>query len=87
MVDRKSNQEICNVHLTCDVGVNSTEAIKVFKKKRPHSCTKTKVREMEKWRVFATLERSDQPSKLATKDWIDEKHQRGIKRVLQAKEM
>lgn len=87
MVGRKSNQEISSVHLTCDVGVNSTEAIKVFKKKIPHSCTKTKVREIEKLRVFATLKRSDQPSKLVTKDWIDEKHQCGIKRVPQAKEM
>ena len=31
MVDRKSNQKICNVGLTCDASVTATEAIKVFK--------------------------------------------------------
>ena len=36
---------------------------------------------MEKWRVFATVERSHHPSKSVTKDWNDEKHQRGIYKV------
>ena len=36
---------------------------------------------MEKWRVFGTFKRSDCPLKLVTKDWNDEKHQSGIKKV------
>ena len=36
---------------------------------------------MGKWRVFATFERNDRPSNLVTKDWNDENHQRGIKKV------
>ena len=43
--------------------------------------TKTEVREMEKWRAFAAFERSDRPSKSVTKDWKDEKHPPGIKKV------
>ena len=36
---------------------------------------------MEKWSAFAAFERSDRPSKSITKDWKDEKHPRGIKKV------
>ena len=43
--------------------------------------TKIEVREMEKWSAFAAFERSDRPSKSVTKDWKDEKHPRGIKKV------
>ena len=39
------------------------------------------VRETETWRIFATFERSDHPSKSVTKDWNDEKHQRDVKKV------
>ena len=38
-------------------------------------------RRLGKWKMesFATLERSDRPSKSVIKDWNNEKHQRGIK--------
>ena len=80
MVDRKSNQGMCNVHLMCDAGVITTETIKVLKIKEHVDALK---RKLEKWKngVFATVERSDRPSKSVTKDWNDEKHQRGIKKV------
>ena len=32
MGDRKSNQKMCNLRLTCDAGATATKAIKVFKK-------------------------------------------------------
>ena len=39
------------------------------------------VRDREKWKTFATFERSECPSKSETKDWSNEKYQRGIKEV------
>ena len=43
--------------------------------------SKDRVAALKRRLVFATFERSDRPSKSVSKDWNNEKHQRGIKEV------